>query len=112
MDNEGFCIVNIDTDAENYSKYCWHAAGYKIIHKEDALFDGSAADDDVDFEPPKDPAYYRALFEIEDDKIIAVVDGVNLPNLVEIPSEITSIGPAVFSGRNDVVKVDVAGELL
>lgn len=31
ISNAGFSIVNVDKEAELYSKYSWHAAGYCIV---------------------------------------------------------------------------------
>ena len=46
VNNDGFSIVNIDTSKMNYSRYCWHAAGYKVIKANDALFDNISNIDD------------------------------------------------------------------
>ncbi len=100
MSNTGFSIVNTDMDGDRYSKYSWHACGYKVIESDNDMFDGGYVDN----------AAPASAFTIDVQYILTNYDDSGRYATVVVPN-VVKIADGVFNGNNDIVNVILPSNL-
>lgn len=89
MSNTGFSIVNTDMERNRYSKYSWHACGYKVLTADSQMFDGIPSVKTTTDSTPFVITAAGMLQAFNDNEYV----------VVKVPENVVSISDRVFEGN-------------